>query len=247
MLPALGLKDWRIRRVGVLQNQLVQAARVEIGERDGSYRAKLTLEADGSLHGVGRAQVGIDLVDGGGGIGKRAAGKRNVAGRIGRAGIDHSGVYGLRLGDSVHALGLQDQILGKAVIEDSVANAQHGLRSALGAAQAPGETEAGSKVCLVVDGTLALKAQAVAQREVRAQLPIVLGIESDVCKGKLRRVDFPGPPNNCEGVPAWWIGVRRVSSKVKVPLKLLLASLESCDARRRPPNFTKCLPAAHEV
>ena len=70
----------------------METARIEVGEGDGSQRAKLPFEADGRLHGVGRMQVGIDLVDGGGGVRKRAVGGRNVAGRIRRAGIDHSGV-----------------------------------------------------------------------------------------------------------------------------------------------------------
>ena len=55
------------------------------------------------------------------------------------------------LGDAVEALRLEHQILGKAVVEDSVAQPQHGLGRTLGAAQSPGETEARREVRLIAD------------------------------------------------------------------------------------------------
>ena len=85
------------------------------------------------------------------------------------------------LGDAVLANGLQDVAFTEAIEEPSIAAADHGLGLA-GAMRAgrPCEGEPRSPVGVVADVVLRLVAEAIAQREVGAELVVVLEEEAGV-------------------------------------------------------------------
>ena len=50
-------------RIGIAQEELVLSSRVQIGDRDSGILGDLPLHAEGRFHGVGHAQVRLDLID----------------------------------------------------------------------------------------------------------------------------------------------------------------------------------------
>jgi hypothetical protein len=82
---------------------------------------------------------------------------------------------------SILALGLQDVRREDVRVEDAAATTQHeGRGLVLLRAEAPCKADPGSEVAFVGDVVLDLVAQAVAEGEVLAQLPVVLEEGSDV-------------------------------------------------------------------
>src|SRR5215469_5780737 len=131
----------------------------------------MPLEAHCGLHHVGRAQVqglGVDTrvyCAGGDRIREEVRVCENE----------------LRLADSVEPVFLENVGGIEAVVEDSETCAQNRFGRRLAAtAKAPSETQARSPVGMIADFVLRFEAQAIAERDVRADVPIVLRVEADV-------------------------------------------------------------------
>src|SRR6185437_10843282 len=91
----------------------------------------------------------------------------------------------------VEPLGLQHQILGKAVIEDAKSRAQNGFGLAtLLASKPPGKAQPGRPIRVVANIVLRLITQAVAQSHVLAEVPIVFCVEAGI-KDRVRGQRLP--------------------------------------------------------
>src|SRR5207248_8234689 len=85
---------------------------------------------------------------------------------------------------SIEPLRLHDEALGKTIVKDAEAGTYHRFgRSILLAAHAPGKADARRPVTVVIDSVLRLKAQAVTERHVAVQLPVIFRIEAGVNEG----------------------------------------------------------------
>ena len=87
----------------------------------------------------------------------------------------------LLLVDAVEPFRLHDQVLGKAIIENAEAGTNHGLgRCVLLAAKTPGKSKSRRPVAMVLDSVLGFITQPITHRHVRANLPIVFGVETGI-------------------------------------------------------------------
>ena len=83
--------------------------------------------------------------------------------------------------DAIQAFLLLDKRLRKAIVENSEARAKHNNCRALPfRAHTPRSPEPGSEVVLVAEIALRFVSQAVAQRNVRTKLPVILHIRLDI-------------------------------------------------------------------
>src|SRR5271155_5185517 len=151
----------RWRRVDIQREKLMHAAGVQIGYGGVRDFGDLAFHAERRLHDVGRVQIMIDLIDC-----RRWQRSQWRRGRIrdgDRIGCGRSQDV-LLLNLAVLAVGVQNQVLSEAIVEESKTAAQHCLRGVLAAsAEAPGETEPWRPVSVIVDAALRFKAQAAAQ------------------------------------------------------------------------------------
>ena len=136
----------------MVEKQLVQPARVKVGQRDRRALCNLLLEARRRLPDVWRPQPGGDLIAGGKGVGeaRKSAEGRNVREEIRRRNDE------LLLVDTVQAFRIEHQIGRKTVVENSRSNAQDPTspapfasgaapRQAPGAGQNPNDRECRSE------------------------------------------------------------------------------------------------------
>src|SRR5262249_2346261 len=84
---------------------------------------------------------------------------------------------------AVETLGRHDEALAEAVVENSESGADDCLgRRVCLAAQSPGKADARSKVALIPDAILSLKAETVTQGHVGAKLPVIFRVNTGVDK-----------------------------------------------------------------
>ena len=163
-----GVERSRKRRVDVHALREVHGAVIGVRHRHGRRVRQLPLDADGALHAQARLQIRIHHVDLVRPRAKRGQ-RRDI--RVKR-GVVH------RVGELVHAV-VQNGVLirpgADAIVKEADAAADDGLLPpALGLAGRPREADARSDIAVIGDKVLHFIAQTQAQREVRAQAPVVL-------------------------------------------------------------------------
>src|SRR5260221_7396250 len=91
------------------------------------------------------------------------------------------------LGDAVEQLGLLQILLLEAVIENSVARANHRFgRTLLGFSEAPGQANPRRQTAVVVDSILPFVAQAVVDGNIGTNAPFVLCVKAEIAVSILR-------------------------------------------------------------
>ncbi len=87
----------------------------------------------------------------------------------------------------VVAIGIEQQVIREAVIENPIAGPQHRLGRLSPSANAVGKRDPGSKIYFVGNVVLRLEAQSIADGEVGPRLPVVFCIEAQVGDAGLLR------------------------------------------------------------
>src|SRR5579863_3162510 len=86
----------------------------------------------------------------------------------------------LLLSEAVQPLGLQDEVVREAIVENSESRPQYCFRSSFfcAATQSPGKTDSRSEITMIMDLILGLETQAVTESYVGTNPPVILRIES---------------------------------------------------------------------
>src|SRR5262249_44113287 len=145
----------------------------------------------------------------------------------------------LMLIDTVETLGRHEEALAEAVVENSEAGADDCLgRRVRLAAQSPGKADARSKVAVISDAILRLKAETVTQGHVGAKLPVIFCVNTGVDK---RVLDERIPGNHAELAG---FAVCKVSEryKGKCPVEIL-RGLGGVRGSAQPPAEAREVPA----
>ena len=115
----------------------------------------------------------------------------------------------LLLGDAILAQGLQDVLLAEPCVEDAPASAQDVLGSCLGPSEAPRYAHTRRPIHVVLDVILGFKAQAIAERHVRTDLPVILDKRTGSQSSRHTREDSrpsakTGSDRNCRSIHRWY-------------------------------------------
>ena len=137
--------------------ELVEAARVEIGGRQGRRFRQLPLHADRTLQAC-RARAAWDQSDNM----RRECWLRNRSGCSWTLRRETSGIVDdeLLLHDAIHAIGLQDLLGLKAIVENSKAAADDNFWRGASSADSPGKSQARRPVAVIMNVILGFKTQA---------------------------------------------------------------------------------------
>src|SRR5205823_2381549 len=177
-----GVKGRANGRIDISREERMNAAGIQIRERDIRAFRELAFQRHAGLHRVRNFQVWIDLIN------RRRILRRRKIGRSRKVGIKIRISHDkLLLRRSVQSLRLQQEILPKAIVKNSPARAKYSFRLAFfTGVDAPGDAYARRDVSVEADFVLRFDAQSVRERNVRADLPFVLCVQSPVQKRILR-------------------------------------------------------------
>src|SRR5579871_312337 len=154
----------------------MQPIGVGVSESQSVAARQLPLERYGRLSDVRRAHIGVDLFDS---LPARKSGKRRN--RWNRGVKSRVADNILLLHDTVEARGGENVAESEAIIEDTEATPKHCLRRPVGAsARRPCHCNPGRPIPMIVDVGLRFIAQAEAEREIGAQLPVIAEERRDV-------------------------------------------------------------------
>ena len=177
-----GVKGRANGRIDISREERMNAAGIQIRERDIRAFRELAFQRHAGLHCVRNFEISIDLIDRGRILRRRKIGRSRKVGIKIRISHDK-----LLLRRSVQSLRLQQEILPKAIVKNSPARAKYSFRLAFfTGVDAPGDAYARRDVSVEADFVLRFDAQSVRERNVRANLPFVLCVKSPVQKRILR-------------------------------------------------------------
>src|SRR6202049_3593670 len=150
----------------------MNAARVDVGYRNGAELGELPFDADRRLNRIGRVQIRVNPADGRYGLIaiRRARGHGEVGHRV----------NALRLIETIEPVGVEHERVREAIVKNPEAQPQDGLRRGIFGPEAPSESKPRREIGMIMDIVLSLKTQPQAEGHIGPQAPVILSVQPEV-------------------------------------------------------------------